>query len=176
MQTQTSYMRNIVLIAAMDDNNGIGYRGGFPWDKLKGDLPRFQRLTDGFPMIMGRKTLESLPGLLPGRPHIVLTGQEDFHYDGTSVVHSLDDALKEASKHHTTAYVIGGGNVYEQFLPQANIQHITHVAGEFPADTRYPQFDEKEWLPIYQGKVMIDNPDNLGEKILSHEYYTYLRK
>ena len=149
----------------MDENNGIGYQGGFPWKHLKGDLKRFKSLTQGYPMIMGRKTLESLPGLLPGRPHIVLTSDQDYQRKGVHTVHSIEESLNEATRlHGDTAYVIGGGEIYKQFMPLATKLEITHAKGTFKADTFFPPIDHSQW------KEMV------SEELDTHTYITYMRR
>lgn len=114
----------ISLIVARADNGVIGRDGTMPWH-LPADLRRFKQLTLGSPMIMGRKTFESLPGLLPGRRHIVLTRDVDWQEDGSEAVHSVADAIRTANAPHV--WVIGGAEIYALFLPHADRIELTEV-------------------------------------------------
>lgn len=114
----------IVLIVARAENGVIGRDGKLPWH-LPADLRHFKSLTQGTPMIMGRKTFDSLPGLLEGRRHIVLTRDADWEDEGAEVVRSVDDALKRANAPHVS--VIGGAEIYRLFLPRADRIELTEV-------------------------------------------------
>jgi dihydrofolate reductase len=132
----------IFLILARADNGVIGQDGDMPWH-LPADLRRFKSLTSGKPMIMGRKTFDSLPGLLPGRRHIVLTRDKNWEADGAEVVHSVQDALKVANAPHIT--VIGGAEIYRLFLDKADRIELTEVHIEPDGDTIMPDFDSRFW-------------------------------
>lgn len=123
----------IVLIVARADNGVIGVDGKLPWH-LPADLRHFKQLTLGVPMIMGRKTFDSLPGLLPDRRHIVLTRNEDWAEDGAEVVHSVEDAMRTANAPHVS--VIGGAEIYRLFLPHADRIELTEVHLDADGDTR----------------------------------------
>lgn len=114
----------VTLILARADNGVIGKDGDIPWH-IPADLRRFKQLTLGSPMIMGRKTFDSLPGLLPGRRHIVLTRDEAWGEDGAEVVNSVEAALKAANAPHV--WVIGGAEIYRLFLPLADRIELTEV-------------------------------------------------
>jgi len=135
----------IVLVVARADNGIIGRNGALPW-RLPSDLRRFKTLTQSAPMIMGRKTFDSLPGLLPGRRHIVLTRDPDWAEDGAEVARSVDDALALANAPHVS--VIGGAEIYRLFLDRADRVELTevHVAAE--GDTRLEGFDTGLWEEI----------------------------
>lgn len=132
----------IVLIVARADNGVIGADGQLPWH-LPADLRRFKQLTTGAPMIMGRKTFESLPGLLPGRRHIVLTRATDWAEDGAEVVHSVEKALTLANAPHVS--IVGGAEIYRLFLPRADRIELTEVHLSPEGDTRLEAFGE-EWV------------------------------
>ena len=132
----------IVLILARADNGVIGRDGSLPWH-LPADLRHFKALTQGTPMIMGRKTFESLPGLLDGRRHIVLTRDADWQEDGAEVAHSVDDALHLANAPHIS--VIGGAEIYRQFLPIADRIELTEVHIQAEGDTRIAMPDAAHW-------------------------------
>lgn len=156
-------------IAAVSENGVIGKDGGIPW-KIKGDLPRFKELTIGHPVIMGRKTLESMGkyGPLAGRLNIVLTTQDALFVDGKPIVSkedgivdvrsaqlvlagSVEEALDicEQQKAHEV-YVIGGERVYMETMEYADGLRLTHVHREVEeGDAIYPEVDPKVWVPAY---------------------------
>ena len=131
----------IVLIVARADNGVIGADGHLPWH-VPADLRRFKQLTTGAPMIMGRKTFESLPGLLSGRRHIVLTRDRNWVEDGAEVVHSVEDALALANAPHVS--VVGGAEIYRLFLPRADRIELTEVHLSPEGDTVLEAFGP-EW-------------------------------
>ena len=135
----------IVLVFARADNGVIGVNGGLPW-RLPDDLRRFKQLTTGCPMVMGRKTFESLPGLLQGRRHIVLTRDIGWTEDGAEVVHSLEDALKAANAPHVC--VIGGAEIYALFLPHADRIELTEVHVDVQGDTRFSVDGSAQWEEV----------------------------
>lgn len=126
-------------IVAMDETRAIGLRGSVPW-RLPEDLRLFKRLTMGHPILMGRKTHDSLGRLLPGRQNIILT--RDSHYraaEGALVIHSLDD-LHHITLMHSEIMVIGGAQIYAMLLPHLSKLHVSHVHGAHDADTFFPPF------------------------------------
>ena len=127
--------QTVVLIYARAENGAIGKDGQLPWH-LPADLKRFKALTMGTPMIMGRKTFESLPGLLPGRRHIVLTRRERWDSEGAEIARSVDEALTIAGE--GTVSVIGGAAIYDVFLPRADRVELTQLHAEFSGDTFMP--------------------------------------
>ena len=126
----------IVLVVARADNGVIGRDGTLPW-RLPEDLKRFKALTLGAPMIMGRKTFESLPGLLPGRRHIVLT-RGPWRSEGAEVAHTPDEALALAGGPRVS--VIGGAEIYRLFEPLADRIELTEVHASPDGDTVQPAF------------------------------------
>ena len=122
----------ITLIVARATNGVIGRDGELPWH-LPADLKRFKALTMGKAMIMGRKTFESLPGLLPGRRHIVLTKDRDWTAEGAEVAHAAEEALALAGGGALS--VIGGAEIFTLFLPLADRLEITEVLGDVQGDT-----------------------------------------
>ena len=119
-----SQPREAVFVVARADDGTIAVDGQVPW-RIREDLQRFVAHTRGTPMIMGRKTFESLPGLLPGRRHIVLTRNRDWSAEGAEVVHSVEDALALAGEGDIT--VIGGVEVFDLFMPYATRIELTEV-------------------------------------------------
>lgn len=136
---------DITLILARADNGVIGVNGKMPWH-LPADLRRFKQLTMNRPMIMGRKTFDSLPAVLEGRRHIVLTHDLDWEDEGAEPVHSVEQALKSANSPHVM--VIGGAEVYQLFLPLATRIELTevHLSPQGDASIAYP--DPAIWREI----------------------------
>ena len=137
-------MTIITLVVARADNGVIGAGGALPW-RLPADLRHFKALTSGAPMIMGRKTFESLPGLLPGRRHIVLTRDPDWQAEGAEVAHSVEEALALAGGERVS--VIGGAEIYALFMPIADVIHLTEVHLNPDGDTFLPAPDPDAWHP-----------------------------
>ena len=125
----------ITLIVARASNGVIGRDGKLPWH-IPSDLKRFKALTMGSAMVMGRRTFESLPGLLPGRRHIVLTRDPMWRSDGAEVAHSVEEALRLA--HDDRLSIIGGADVFALFMPLAGRVELTEVLADVPGDTHMP--------------------------------------
>jgi len=134
----------IVLIVARADNGVIGVDGKLPWH-LPADLRHFKQLTLGVPMIMGRKTFDSLPGLLPDRRHIVLTRNEDWAEEGAEVVHSVEEAMRMANAPHVS--IIGGAEIYRLFLPHADRIELTEVHLQATGDTQMDPLGP-DWVEV----------------------------
>ncbi len=126
----------IVLIYARAANGAIGNEGDLPW-RLPADLKRFKALTIGKPMVMGRKTFESLPGLLPGRRHIVLSRRDGFAAEGVEMAGSVKEALALAAEGNETGEVaiIGGAAIYDVFMPLAHRIELTQIHADYAGDT-----------------------------------------
>lgn len=150
----------ITLIAAMAKNRAIGKNNQLLWH-LSADLKHFKALTLGKPIIMGRKTFESIGKPLPGRKNIILTQQVDYHVDGCSVVNSISEALISAGD-VSEVMIIGGANIYELFLPQADYLYLTEVDVDAIGDTYFPVFDLSVWQEISREMHSADdkNPYN----------------
>lgn len=133
----------ISIFVAASTNNVIGIQGTLPW-KIPDDLKRFKRLTMGKPIVMGRLTWESIGRPLPGRQNIVITRQADFVADGCEVVASPAAALKAAGD-VDEIMIIGGGQIYELFLPKANRVYITRVHTELDGDAFFPVLNDTVW-------------------------------
>ena len=133
----------ISLIVAMARNRVIGSNGQLPWH-LPADLKRFKSLTMGNPLLMGRKTHESIGRPLPGRTNIVLTSDPSYRAAGCLVEHSIADALARAGD-ASELFVIGGASLYEAFLAAAERIYLTLIDSEFAGDVRFPELDLIEW-------------------------------
>ncbi len=129
-------MTKLALIAAVARNGTIGRDNALPW-RLRDDLKRFKSLTLGHPIVMGRKTWESLGRPLPGRRNIVVTRQRDLQLEGAEVVHSLDEALALCGAVER-AFVIGGAQLYAEALPRADELWLTEVQAEVDGDAHFP--------------------------------------
>lgn len=136
----------ISLIVAMGENRVIGVENRMPWH-LSADLKRFRQITMGKPIIMGRRTHESIGRPLPGRKNIVLTGDPNYRAEGCAVVHNPEEALREAEGGEE-AMVIGGSSVYREFLPLADRLYLTLIHRSFPGDTFFPEFDPSAWREV----------------------------
>lgn len=140
---------NLALITAMSRDRVIGRDNGLPW-RLPKDMRHFMRTTLGKPVIMGRRTLESMPGPLPRRTNIVLTRQPGYAAAGIEVAADFPEALDIAGRQCRqdgvdTAFVIGGAPVYAAGLPLANRLYVTWVEAEVEGDTWFPEVDWRRW-------------------------------
>ena len=136
----------ISIIVAASTNNVIGKNGGLPW-RLPEDLKRFKETTMGRPMIMGRATWDSIGRALPGRQSIVLTRQPEFVATGCDVVASVEDALAVAGNAEEVM-IIGGGELYRQFLPRTDRIYFTRVHVDIDGDTFFPELNESAWQVV----------------------------
>ena len=130
----------------MAKNNVIGRDNDLPW-YLPADLKHFKAITMGKPMVMGRKTWESLPGLLPGRRHIVVTRNPEYEAQGAEVALSLEEAIASAGD-VDEIMVVGGAHLYALALPYADRLHLTLIDDEFEGDAYFPPIDESAWRQI----------------------------
>lgn len=136
--------QTISIIVAMAEGRAIG-KGNDLLVHIPGDLKRFKAITTGHSVIMGRNTFDSLPkGPLPNRRNIIITRNTELSIEGAEVVNSIDEALALV-KGEDEVFVIGGGNIYEQFLPISNKLYLTIVDKKFDADTFFPEIDWDEW-------------------------------
>jgi dihydrofolate reductase len=132
----------IILFLARAKNGVIGNAGEIPW-RIPADQRRFKQLTMGKPMIMGRKTFDSLPGLLDGRRHIVLTRDADWAEDGAEVAYTVEEALRMSNAPHVA--VIGGAEIYALFLPYADRIELTEIDAKPEGDAKVPALDTAVW-------------------------------
>jgi dihydrofolate reductase len=153
--TREDELMMISIVVAASTNNVIGVHGELPW-RLPGDLQRFKTLTMSKPIIMGRRTYESIGRALPGRQNIVITRQRGYAADGCDVVQSTDAAI-EAAGDAVEIMVIGGGDIYRQFLPRAHRIYLTRVEVELEGDTHFPSLDETNWQETAAEKHAADD-------------------
>lgn len=139
----------LCLVVAMARNRVIGREGGLPW-RISADLRQFKAVTMGKPMIMGRKTFESIGRPLPGRTNIVVTRRMDFQAEGIIIAHDFDDARLRAAEIAQAddveeIMVIGGAEIYSIALPIADRLYLTEVKSDANGDTLFPAFDRADW-------------------------------
>lgn len=142
----------LALIVAMAENRVIGVNNNLPW-YLPEDLKYFKSVTMGKPIIMGRKTFESIGKPLPGRTNIVISRNTELESDGCSVVSTLEDAIQLSESISliegvSEAIVIGGAQIYSLALPLVERIYLTEVHAEVAGDTRFPEFERKDWQEI----------------------------
>jgi dihydrofolate reductase len=158
------------LIVAMAQNRAIGLNNTMPWH-LPADLKRFKKLTSGHTVMMGRKTFESLPnGPLPNRRNIIISETLNPVPLGCEKAESISDALRLA-EHDEEIFIIGGGSIYEQFLPKADKLYLTIIEADFEADTYFPVINFRDW-ELTEKEVM----DNDLQANFVYRFETYERK
>ena len=136
--------KSITIIVAAAENNAIGKDNDLIWS-LPNDLKRFKKLTSGHSIIMGRKTFDSFPGLLPNRKHIVISRNKNISFsDEVTVVNNFEDAIRETGDDENP-FIIGGGQIYKLAMDLVDKIELTRVHEEFKADTFFPKIDEDKW-------------------------------
>ena len=142
----------------MDKKGVIGLDGDLPWH-LSADLKHFKAITMGKPLIMGRKTHESIGRPLPGRKNIVLTHSQEFKTEGCTVVYSLEEALIAAGE-VDEVMIMGGSGIYDQSLASADRLYLTEVHADVNGDVYFPEFDRSEWVEIEREDYSTDDKNN----------------
>jgi len=159
----------VTMIAAVGKNLELGKNNDLLWH-LPNDFKRFKTLTTGHHIIMGRKTFESLPNLLPNRTHIVITRNTNYKQEGVLVASSLNEALL-LCQNDPQPFIIGGGEIYSLGLMVADKIELTHVDASFNADTFFPKIDLTIWEKVTEEK---HEPD--AKHAFPYSYCTYVRK
>jgi len=161
--------KTITIIVAAAENDAIGKDNDLIWS-LPADLKRFKQLTIGHCIIMGRKTFDSFPGLLPNRKHIVISTKPNNYFpDEVIIVSNFKDALK-ATNDDNNPFVIGGGQIYNLAMRYCDKIELTRVHDQFEADTFFPKINEDEWRLIREEKHEKDHHHKF-----SFTYKTYLK-
>ncbi|SJM92246.1 dihydrofolate reductase [Crenothrix polyspora] len=160
----------ISLIVAMARNGVIGLDGQMPWH-LSADLKHFKKITLGSPIIMGRKTFESIGRPLPGRSNIIISRNPDYQQDGCTVFDSIDAALKHCCTTVSRVFIIGGSTLYQTTLAYADTLYVTDIQQDFLGDSFFPVLDKEQWLETAREDVN-DDPD----VSFSYSFITYQRK
>jgi len=164
---------SIYAIVAVDENWGIGYQGSLLISLPEDQKQNFKVKTLGHPVIYGRKTLETFPGgrLLPGRENIILSRNPSFSVDGATVLHSVDEVVEYTKKSPDEIYfIIGGAQVYEQFLPYCDRCIVTKIKKSFPSDAFFPNLDTDPKWKLLSREAMVHSV-----KGVSFEIWTYTR-
>ena len=157
---------SISIVVAASTNNVIGVSGELPWH-LSADLKRFKALTLGKPIVMGRKTFESIGRPLPGRQNIVITTQDEYVADGCEVVSSPHAAIA-AAEGADEVMIIGGGEIYRLFLRQAGRIYLTRVDVELAGDTEFAALDEADWIETSREEYQADESNDYDFAILTY--------
>lgn len=145
------------MIVAVAQNNVIGGDNKLLWH-ISNDLKRFKEITSGHTMIMGRKTFESLPGVLPNRHHIIITKDKSYTVDNQSVevIHTLEEIIHRFSSPSEEAFIIGGGEIYKQFIHSVDKIYLTKVLKDFEGDTKFPTINLNEWVTSFESETFTD--------------------
>lgn len=161
-------MKHLILIAAIGKNDELGKNNELIW-YLKEDLKFFKNQTMGHDIIMGYQTFCSLPKVLPGRKHIVLTHREIEFPEGVVSLHSKEEVLDYICAKRKDCYVIGGASIYNQFIDEADKMYLTQIdAEEKEADAYFPKFEKEEWK--------VKPLDDKEENGIHYKHLEYVRK
>lgn len=148
------------IIAALSENYVIGKDNQLPWH-LPADLKRFKKITWGKPILMGRKTYESIGRPLPGRRNIIVTRNPDFQAEGCEIVHSLDQGLSLV-RDSAEVMVIGGAELFAQALPRASCMYLTVIHQHIEGDCFFPRWDAKQWREVERADFVADSKSHQG--------------
>ena len=156
------------LIVAIANDNVIGKNNKLIWH-ISDDLKRFKQITSGKKMIMGRKTFESLPGVLPNREHIILTRDKNYSVDSDQVTieHDFNSILKKYSNSEDEVFIIGGAEIYKQFLPHCNKLYLTKIAHSFDGDTYFPEINYSDFNIEYESENINDEKNGFTYKFIN---------
>ena len=157
----------IAIIVAIAENSAIGKNNDLLWH-IPEDMKRFKRITSGHPVIMGKRTYESLPRRpLPNRRNIVITDMPEEQIEGCEMAYSVADVLLKCNRHEEN-FIIGGASVYKQFLPYADRLYLTRIHKSFDGDVFFPDIDYSLWNLISKEKFQ---PDDVNDFAYSNEIY-----
>ncbi|NFH91335.1 dihydrofolate reductase [Clostridium botulinum] len=150
------------IIVAIAKNNVIGNDNKLIWH-ISEDLKRFKEITSGKTIVMGRKTFESLPGVLPNRKHIILTRDKNFKVNSecVEIIYDFDELLGKYKNSDTEVFIIGGGEIYKQLLPHTNKLYLTKINKDFDGDTYFPQINYDDFKVDYKSDIIIDEKSKL---------------
>ncbi|NFO05265.1 dihydrofolate reductase [Clostridium botulinum] len=150
------------IIVAIAKNNIIGNNNKLIWH-ISEDLKRFKEITSGKTIVMGRKTFESLPGVLPNRKHIILTRDKNFKVNSecVEIIYDFDELVSKYKNSDTEVFIIGGGEIYKQLLPHTNKLYLTKINKDFDGDTYFPQINYDDFKVDYKSDIIIDEKSKL---------------
>ncbi len=161
----------ISIIVAVAKNGAIGKNNDLLWH-ISDDLKRFKAITSEHTVVMGKKTYESLPFKpLPKRENIVITRNKNIHFEGCTMANSIEEIATKYTSSEEEIFVIGGANIYEQFLPFANKLYITLVYKDFDGDVFFPNIDESIWKISEKSEILHDERSDLD-----YAFFTYLKQ
>ena len=158
----------IKIIVATSKNKVIGNNNELIW-KLSSDLKRFKELTTGHPVVMGRKTYESIGKPLPNRRNIIITRNLEYEVNGCEVVYSLEEALLLTNN---DCFIIGGGEIYKQSLEVADKIYLTLVHQEFEGDTQFPELNS-EWAKMSRNDFEADDKNEYNYSFIEYDRYEF---
>lgn len=166
-------MTEISLVVAVASNRVIGANGGLPW-RVKADLRKFRAVTMGKPMIMGRKTYDSIGRPLDGRDNVVVTRRKEFSADGVVVANTVDEGLELAdelarARSINEICVIGGGEIFAATLPLAARLHVTHIAAAPEGDVLFPEIGPSDWLEVSRELLPFSDGDSAAAAYAVYE-------
>ena len=159
----------IIMIAAVAENNALGKNNDLLWH-LPNDFKRFKEITSGHYIVMGRKTFDSFPKPLPNRTHVIISRQNNLEKEGCIVVQDLEKALAVCPKNEDI-FIIGGGEIYKQFMPFADQLDITRVHNSFDADVYFPEIDPETWELTTEIVHLKDE-----KHLFDYSFQTFVRK
>ncbi len=160
------------IIVAKASNDVIGGDNKLLWH-ISDDLKRFKEITSGHTIIMGRKTFESLPKVLPNRHHIVITRDKSFKVDSpdVEVINDINSIINRFENSKEEVFIIGGGEIYKALLPNSDKIYLTRVYKDFNGDTKFPEINFEDWFIDYESETLVNEPDNL-----KFDYINLVRK
>ena len=156
------------IIVAVANNNIIGGDNKLLWH-IPEDLKRFKQITSGHSIVMGRKTFESLPGVLPNRKHIVITRDKNYTIDNENVeiINSVDEVINRFINTSETAFIIGGGQIYKQLIHSVNNIFLTKVFENFEGDTTFPQIPYDEFIITSESEILTSEKSGLKYQFIN---------
>ena len=155
----------ISIIVAMASNRAIGLEGQMPWH-LSADLKKFKQITMGSPILMGRKTYESIGRPLPGRDNIIISRNVNYQQQGCFVFNSIDHAIAHCQQ-HDEIFIIGGATFYQAMLPRATTLYLTQIHQPFKADTFFPSINDNKWKEVAREDIHNDSSVDFSYSFLT---------
>jgi dihydrofolate reductase len=149
----------------MDQNRVIGKNNELPWH-LPADLQYFKKVTMGHPIVMGRKTFESIGRVLPGRENVIVTRNQDYKAEGCVVLHDIEQIKTFADSRDEEVFVIGGAEIFKEILPVTDRLYITEIHETFEGDTFFPVIDENQWDKISSNSGSIDEKNRYAHDFI----------
>ena len=158
------------IIVAKANNDVIGGDNKLLWH-ISEDLKRFKEITSGHTIIMGRKTFESLPKVLPNRHHIIITRDKNFKVDSEAVtiINDISDMISKFKDTEEEVFIIGGGEIYKTLMPYTKKLYLTRVYKDFEGDTTFPSINYDEWKVINKSEIKVNEEDNLNYDFIDLE-------